>query len=198
MTAKGHSETGRPLLAVAISLSCFWSGIWQDLEWTLVRAPGVQSCVGMWFRHNMWKPFKKNHLSSRRTHKYCHCVVELWGGGSNSNQRASASTAHYRLGQPMGGASRSSQIFSRSVPLNPLSSRLESAISTPQANPTERRSLITSEDEWASHFLCQGLLGWWYCRCHLQNSCSPHRESQAASPGACERHFFRHLNKLNK
>lgn len=51
--------------------------------------------------------------------------------------RTPVSPAHYSRSQPMRRWSWSSRVFSRTDFLNPLSFRLESAISTPQANPTD-------------------------------------------------------------
>lgn len=147
----------------------------------------AQFCYEMWFNQNIWtRHLKKLPKTVLVGQIMCSNLFDWWESAPNLNQRTSVSPTHSSRTLPMKNKSRSSRFFSRSVSLNPLTSRLASAISTRPANPTDwvtGRRLITSEDEWNRYFLRQGLLGWWYCRCHLQNSCCPHRESQASSPG---------------
>lgn len=47
----------------------------------------------------------------------------------------------------------------------------------------KRHHINITNNEWNRHLFRQGLLGWWYCRCYLQNSCCAYRKSKTTSSG---------------
>lgn len=142
MTAKGHSDIERPLHTVATALAAIGRDIWQDLGWPWLERHIPSVVWGCWCERN--RKCKTNFyvLKNKFLDAIINVVIRsLWRreGGFRiwieGHQRAPPTSHRW---QPIGSGSRSSQFFSRPVPLNPLSSSSASAISTPQANPSER------------------------------------------------------------
>lgn len=96
---------------------------------------------------------------------------------TKSESKGIACPAHYFRGQPI---RRKSPKFTSGLS--------RGLLKCPRPRPFQPRGqtprrLTAPEDDRHGYFLRQGLSGRRYCRCHLQNSRSSHRESQASPPG---------------